>query len=144
MGCFSCYCDICRQVYTILTAPYHHMPVIAIEGMIFRAPIGVYEAEKILGSELEVSVKIALKESKKPATDNLGYTVDYENVYELISKTIAQPVNLLETAVSRIISAILLEYPEVARVKIRVAKLHPPLNGIVKKVWVEESRYRDA
>lgn len=82
------------------------MPVIAIEGMVFHAPVGVYPSEKLLGNDLEVSVKIALQESVTAHEDDLAYTVDYEAIYALVRKIIAEPVNLLETAVSRIITAI--------------------------------------
>jgi dihydroneopterin aldolase len=119
------------------------MPVIAIEGMVFHAPVGVYPSEKLLGNDLEVSVKIALQESVTAHEDDLAYTVDYEAIYALVRKIIAEPVNLLETAVSRIITAIFLEYPAVSKIKVRVAKLRPPLNGTVKKVWVEETQSRN-
>ena len=120
------------------------MPVIAIEGMVFHAPVGVYPAEKLLGNDLEVSVKLALQASGTAQEDDLSCTVDYEAIYELVRKIIAEPANLLETAVSGIIAAIFLEYPTVSKVKVRVAKLHPPLNGTVKKVWVEETRTRNS
>jgi dihydroneopterin aldolase len=119
------------------------MPVIAIEGMVFHAPVGVYPAEKLLGNDLEVSVKLALQESVTAHEDDLAYTVDYEAIYALVRKIIAEPVNLLETAVSRIITAIFLEYPAVSKIKVRVAKLRPPLNGTVNKVWVEETQSRN-
>jgi dihydroneopterin aldolase len=119
------------------------MPVIAIEGMVFHAPVGVYPSEKLLGNDLEVSVKIALQESVTAHEDDLAYTVDYEAIYALVRKIIAEPVNLLETAVSRIITAIFLEYPAVSKIKVRVAKLRPPLNGTVNKVWVEETQSRN-
>ena len=120
------------------------MPVIAIEGMVFHAPVGVYPSEKLLGNDLEVSVKLALQESGTAHEDDLACTVDYEAIYALVRKIIAEPVNLLETAVSRIIASIFLEYPPVSKVKVRVAKLHPPVNGTVKKVWVEETRTRNS
>ncbi len=56
------------------------MPVIAIEGMVFHAAVGVYPAEKLLGNDLEVSVKLALQESGTAHEDDLAYTVDYEAI----------------------------------------------------------------
>ncbi|HUM48132.1 MAG TPA: dihydroneopterin aldolase [Chitinophagales bacterium] len=120
------------------------MAIITIEGMIFRAAIGVYPAERVLGNEIEVSVKLAVLPDKEPVADLLSRTIDYEQVYALVREVIAEPMHLLETAVKKISDSIVQHYPSVNMVKVRVSKLNPPLKGRVKKVWVEDTWLRGA
>lgn len=112
--------------------------------MIFRAAIGVYPAERVLGNEIEVSVKLAVLPDKEPVADLLSRTIDYEQVYALVREVIAEPMHLLETAVKKISDSIVQHYPSVNMVKVRVSKLNPPLKGRVKKVWVEDTWLRGA
>ncbi|MEO6168489.1 MAG: dihydroneopterin aldolase [Chitinophagales bacterium] len=119
------------------------MAVISIEGMIFRAHIGYYDAEKLLGNEIEVSVKLEVATQKAESTDKLEETIDYEDVYDLVREAVAEPMNLLETAVKKITNKIAGEYPSIKRLQVRIAKLNPPMKGRVKKVWVEDFWRRD-
>lgn len=120
------------------------MAVIAIEGMKFRAFIGNYSAERELGNEIEVSVKLELIATAAALTDRLDKTVDYEEVYELVKEVISEPMHLLETSVKKITDKISGQYPSVKKIKVRVAKLNPPIRGIVKKVWAEDVWIRDS
>ncbi|MBK9730165.1 MAG: dihydroneopterin aldolase [Chitinophagaceae bacterium] len=119
------------------------MAVIAFEGMKFHAHVGYYEAEQLLGNEIEVSIKMAVNFTGGSTGDELTRTVDYEEVYETVRKVMLEPMHLLETAVQKIISGISNIYPSVYSLKVRVAKLNPPLHGRVKKVWVEDNWVRN-
>lgn len=114
------------------------MAVIAIEGMKFHARIGYYKAEHLLGNEIEVSVKLAVNYPIEKTQDDLSRTIDYEEVYNLIRETVFVPMHLLETAVQNIITNLSTAYPAVYKMKVRVAKLNPPLQGKVDRVWVED------
>lgn len=114
------------------------MAVIVIEGMKFHTAIGYYPEERLLGNEIEVTISLALDELTGEINDDLDRTINYESVYDLIREVLSQPVHLLETAVTNIMMSIAREYPSVKKIKLRVAKLNPPLGGSVKKVWVED------
>ena len=61
------------------------MAVIAIEGMKFTAFIGCYPGEHVLGSEIEVSVKLAVSSEVVESTDDISKTINYEEIYWLVS-----------------------------------------------------------
>ena len=114
------------------------MAVIAVEGMKFKAFIGYYPAEHVIGSDIEVSVKVAVDTTVAGASDDISKTINYEGIYWLVNGVMQYKMNLLETAVKKIIDAIAAEYISVKKIRVRVAKLHPPIHGSVKKVWVED------
>lgn len=114
------------------------MAVIAVEGMRFKAFIGCYPAEHVIGSDIEVSVKVALDVTLAGSSDDITKTINYEGIYWLVNGVMQGKMNLLETAVKKIIDAISAEYTSVKKIRVRVAKLHPPIHGSVKKVWVED------
>lgn len=120
------------------------MRTIAIEGMIMRAPTGHYRAEQILGNDLEVSIELSVRVMQQTHADELLYTIDYEAVYQQVHTILQEPVKLLETAVNRIIECIAKDYPTVEKLKVKIAKLNPPVTGIIKKVWVEEAWVRNS
>lgn len=120
------------------------MRTIAIEGMLLHAPTGHYRAEQILGNDLEVSIQLNVQVMEQTHADELSYTIDYEAVYQQVHTILQEPAKLLETAVTRIIECIAKDYPSVEKLKVKVAKLNPPVSGIIKKVWVEEAWVRNS
>lgn len=119
------------------------MATIVIEGMKFIAPIGYYPEEQLLGNEIEVTIHLTTTARTGDLNDELAHTVNYELVYDHIRDLMMQPTHLLETVVANIMSGIAQKFPAVTSIKLRVAKLHPPLGGRVKKVWIEDSWVRN-
>ena len=118
------------------------MPVICIEGMRFTASIGCYPEEKLLGNEIEVSLKVLTVRKPGHVSDDLSQTLNYEQIYTDVKDVVSEPMNLLETAALRIIDAIASNHAEAMRIKVSIAKHHPPIPGRVRKVWVEETGIR--
>lgn len=118
------------------------MPVIAIDSMKFHAFVGYYPGEQKLGCEVEASVKLVLSSIVASHTDKIVDTIDYEDVYSIIREVFRERMNLLETAVKKIIDQIVHSYPTMESITVRIAKLNPPVRGRVEKVWVEEEWVR--
>ena len=115
------------------------MGLIAIEGIKFHGYIGCHKIEKRIGNYYEIDVYIETNLSKAGANDQLGNTIDYEIVYQIVKAIMSEPANLLEHVADKIIRSVGKKFKKIKNVKVRVAKLNPPLSGEVKKVYVELS-----
>ncbi len=109
---------------------------ILLENMRFFAQHGVFEQERLVGNLFEVNLKIKVDISRAVETDNVEDTISYADVYDLISKEMMQPSNLLEHLAGRILHVVKKQYSNISGIEIKVSKLNPPLNGQVEKASV--------
>lgn len=116
------------------------MGQIALEGMEFFAFHGFYDEEQKIGNKYGVDLNIQTDLHAAAASDNLGETVNYERLYLLVLKEMAQPARLLEHLGYRIIEGIIQEFPFVQQVQVSVSKFNPPLGGICHKAKVTLER----
>jgi dihydroneopterin aldolase len=114
------------------------MAVIALEGMKFYAYHGVYEAEKLIGTDYVVDVYVQTVTALAAKTDQLEATVNYESIFQICKMEMQQPRQLIETVVAGIVKGIKNQFPNMMALKVRVKKLNPPLGGRVDAAWVEE------
>jgi len=63
-------------------------------------------------------------------------------VHDVVKKIFEGEMNLLETACRRIQESVALLSPEVKQIRVRVSKLHPPVEGILDRVFVEDEWVR--
>jgi len=117
------------------------MHTIGLEGLYFFARVGFYPEERILGNEIEVNVNLTIDTSLQNIT-SLRETVDYERVYESVKKVMQEEISLLETACFRIQHAIAGLSGDILKIKVRVSKIHPPLSGRAKQVYIEDEWVR--
>lgn len=104
---------------------------------------GVTEAERRVGRPFEVDVELTLDLSAAGETDDLGATIDYAGVCEVVREANeAGPHRLLEAFAERIAKGLLERYPAPA-VTVRVRKPHPPVGMLVGAAEVEITRRAD-
>ncbi len=113
------------------------MGVITIEGMEFFAYHGCFKEEQIIGTRFIVDVFMETDTGEAEASDDLSKTVNYQAVYGLVAHEMAVKSNLLEHVARRILDHIVIEYPQVISVRIKVSKMNPPVGGKVDRVSVE-------
>ncbi|MDR0612961.1 MAG: dihydroneopterin aldolase [Dysgonamonadaceae bacterium] len=118
------------------------MDCIELKNMVFHARHGVLEQEKTVGNTFTVSLKLYLDLSIAGQTDNLKDTLNYADVFEIVKREMAIPSGLLEHVATRIISAVEQAFPQIINIRIRLAKVRPPVNGEVEEVAVITSRKR--
>ena len=103
---------------------------------------GCLVEESKIGSDYRVDLEIKTDLRKSMETDNLADTVDYVHLNKIVMEEMAIRSNLLEHVAQRIIIRTFAELPEVARIKLSVAKLNPPIGGDVASVAIEIEEYR--
>ncbi len=112
-----------------------------LEGMQFFGHHGNGEAERSLGSRLDVDVEIRTDVTAAARSDDLGDTVDYVRCHEAVRRVVEESRHNLLEAVAEEVAGALLEEPRVEWVRVRVAK-QPPLAGVFSRFAVVLERDR--
>jgi dihydroneopterin aldolase len=118
------------------------MDTIRLTDILLYGCHGVSAAEREVGRAFEVDVEMSLDLAAAAETDDLGATVNYRAVCDLV-RTIneAGPYQLLEAFAGRIAKEILAVFP-VEEVLVRVRKPNPPVGSVVGAAEVELVRRR--
>ena len=103
--------------------------IIELEGMEFKAYHGCLEQEKVRGNSFTVDFRGELDLSAAAESDNLDDTVNYGEIYEIVSDEMSIPSELLENVAGRIVKAIEKRFPQIVRFSVRVSKKKPPVDG---------------
>ncbi len=90
---------------------------------------GIYEEEKILGSEFMVDVDISWEETKE-VVEKIIDTVDYVNVFSLVEDRMKIATPLLETVAMQIGKDAHAAYPFLHSITVKIIKLQPGIPGI--------------
>lgn len=108
------------------------MGKIQLEGLEFFAHHGYYQEEQKLGNRYSVDITLDTEFGEAASADELNGTVNYEEVYQIISDVMSQNTKLLEHIAHKINQSIINRFPQVDKVETKVSKHNPPLNGICK------------
>lgn len=113
---------------------------IRLHGIVLYGSHGVTKAERAIERPFHVDVEMRADLSAAAATDDLGATVDYAAVCELVRRANeAGPYRLLEAFAERIAKN-LLGNLRISEVTVRVRKPHPPVGMYVEAAEVEITR----
>jgi dihydroneopterin aldolase len=113
-----------------------------LEDVRFYGHHGVSSAEQAVGVWFSVDAELAVDLRPAAVSDDLAATVDYGAVARRIVEVgTAGRVNLLERLAGLIAETLLREFPA-ERVRVRVRKLTPALDGLVGTPSVELVRQR--
>jgi dihydroneopterin aldolase len=117
---------------------------IFVEGIEFYAYHGVSAEEQRLGHRFTADVSLWLDLRPAALDDDLGKTVDYGLVAQtLVDEACRTPCRLVETLAERLAQR-LLALSGCTRVRLRVAKLNPPMPTPAHLAGVEIERCRPA
>jgi dihydroneopterin aldolase len=95
---------------------------------------GIYEEEKILGNNFEVSVDISLETEENITT--MQQTINYASVYEIIKQRMAIPTALLETLAQDLALKIYEYDNRIKSITVTVEKKNPPISNMQGSVCV--------
>ena len=113
------------------------MHKVLVEGIKVYAYHGCMEEEARLGGNYVVDVTIETDFTEAAITDDLTKTVDYVAVCNIVKEEMAIRSKLIEQVGKRIVDRIKREINGILKVKVRVNKLNPPINGVVSGVSIE-------
>lgn len=110
---------------------------IFLRGLQFHAPVGVLEQEKVVGNDIVVDIRIGYPFSKAMQNDNLDYTLNYAEVYNIIKRDVSVPVALLERLAGKIAADLQESFPDIKSLDIRITKKNPPMGADCDGAGVE-------
>ncbi len=110
--------------------------VIRLERLKFCARIGVFDFERENGNDFEVNVSMKI-DSGNFVSESLDTTISYADVYEIVAVHMGREWLLLESVAKSIADTIKQKWPTSYGVKVKVTKIHPPIEGIKGSCSVE-------
>lgn len=115
---------------------------IVLSGMEFHAFHGVYPEEGRLGARFSIDVELSVTMN---GVDSLEDTIDYSRVYAYVKQEVTgKRFALIEALAVHLADGLLTEQPLAGAVTVRVHKPAAPLPGIVRDVFAEANRKREA
>ena len=105
--------------------------------MTFQMNHGVYEFEHNKNTTFEVNLTIFSDFSVSMQTDQLQDTIDYQVIYDLVSKEMHIRAHLIEHIAHRIIQSIANDFKEIKKLKLKIGKMNPPIQGDIEKTEFE-------
>lgn len=110
---------------------------IGLEEMEFYAHHGVYDEEREKGGKYIVDVFVFIDASEAECNDDLAGTVNYELIYNIVSENMQEPVKLIEHLASKICTDIRQIIASDDKIRIKIKKIKPPLDGNIAASVVE-------
>lgn len=118
--------------------------IIRIKKATFYGYHGVMSEEQKVGGNFEADVDIYTDFSGAAEKDSLHQTIDYHKVYQFMYHlALEQKYYLIESLANRIADELLIKFPKIHKIAVRVRKNNPPLGGVVDCVEVEIIKNRE-
>jgi 7,8-dihydroneopterin aldolase/epimerase/oxygenase len=109
---------------------------VALEGIRFYAYHGFYPEEQKIGNEFFIDLETEMTVEEN-LSDELSKTVNYERLFEIVSKEMQTPRKLLETVAHYILKEVIREFDFLDAATIRIKKQNLPVKGEVKNSLIE-------
>lgn len=97
----------------------------------FFAHHGYYPEEQVLGTRFMVDISVSFAPQGNLGEDEIGNTVNYEQLYNITSDEMKVTRKLIETVAQAILDRIKSEFPFLSKIKVCLKKMDPPLKGKV-------------
>lgn len=108
---------------------------INLKNLEFYAYHGYYQEENLIGNTFLVDIMVAI-----PAAiyenENLGSTINYEIIYDIVKTQMQNPQKLLETVLENIEKQLLVLSNHLQKVEIHLTKKHLPIDGFIGHAMV--------
>ncbi|WP_040206528.1 dihydroneopterin aldolase [Neobacillus jeddahensis] len=119
------------------------MDKIYVNKMQFYGYHGVFQEENRLGQRFTVDLAVSVDLQKAGETDELEYSVNYGELYQVCKDIVeGKSYKLVEAVAEKIAASVLSEFPLVSDVTVKVIKPDPPIPGHYQSVAVEITRRR--
>ncbi len=116
------------------------MEIIEINEMEFYAFHGHLKEERVVGNRFLIDLKIEADCLTAAKSDNLDDAVNYKDAYDIVKKQMKKKSHLLENIAKRILDALYENIKGIKKVTVKVQKLNPPIDGIMKSVSITMSK----
>ena len=102
---------------------------IILRNVRFHAFHGVMPQERRVGGDFLVNLRVGYPLEKAMQSDEVGDTLNYAVLYEVVQAEMMKPSNLLEHLAGRIADAIVKRFPQVTSIDLELMKQNPPMGA---------------
>lgn len=110
---------------------------ILLENLKFHAYHGVLPQERKTGNDYRVSLRIKYDVTEALTSDAVEDTLNYAEVYEIVSQEMQVPSALIERVGGRIGDRLFRKFPTIEEVKLTIIKENPPMGADCSGAGVE-------
>ena len=110
---------------------------ISLRNVRFHAFHGVMPQERRVGGDFLVNLRVGYPLEQAVQSDEVGDTLNYATLYEVVKTEMMQPSNLLEHVAGRIADAIVKHFPHVTSIDLALTKQNPPMGADCEGAGVE-------
>lgn len=110
---------------------------ICLRNVRFYAFHGVMPQERRVGADFLVNLRVGYPLEQAMQSDEVGDTLNYAALYEVVKTEMMQPSNLLEHVAGRIADAIVKHFPQVTSIDLALTKQNPPMGADCDGAGVE-------
>lgn len=110
---------------------------ILLEDVKFYAFHGVLPQERKVGNDYQVSLRIGYDISRAMVSDDVNDTLNYAEVYQLLSQEMSVPSALLERVAGRIGDRLFRKFPAIQSIDLTIIKVNPPMGADSEGAGVE-------
>ncbi len=118
------------------------MGLVALKGLEFFAYHGYYDEEQKVGNKYSVDVTVKADLKTAAVQDELSQTVNYEQLYKIVTDKMQIRSRLLEHIGYEIIQSVFQEFEVVQWVEVSIAKFNPPIGGVCREARVTLNQNR--
>ncbi len=110
---------------------------ICLDNLRFHAYHGVLPQERTVGNDYTVSARIKYDISSAMVTDEVEDTLNYAEVFQVISQEMSVPSSLIERVAGRIGDRLFRRFPTIEEMELRIMKMNPPMGADCEGAGVE-------
>ena len=110
---------------------------ISLRNVRFHAFHGVMPQERRVGGDFLVNLRVGYPLEQAVQSDEVGDTLNYATLYEVVKTERMQPSSLLEHVAGRIAEAIAERFPQVTSIDLALTKQNPPMGADCDGAGVE-------
>ncbi len=110
---------------------------ILLENVKFYAFHGVLPQERKVGNDYQVNLRIGYDISRAMVSDDVNDTLNYAEVYQLLSQEMSVPSALLERVAGRIGDRLFRKFPAIQSIDLTIIKVNPPMGADSEGAGVE-------
>ena len=110
--------------------------VIEVNGIKCYAHHGCLPEETAIGGHYIVNVSMCTNFSLAALDDDLSKTIDYVQVNHVVVEEMKTPSKLIEHVGQRIVNRLRREQDFIEKVRVKIIKIAPPINGDVDNVAI--------
>lgn len=110
---------------------------IILKGLQYHAYIGVGEQEQVVGNDYVLDLRLGYPFAAAMESDVVDDTLNYTDVFNVVSEVMKQPSKLLEAAAGKIVKELCARYKRLESIDLKLVKRNPPMGADCDSTGVE-------